>query len=75
LEAHFSDFNFKLLASYPGWVFTRYQIIEKIRGDNYPVTDRSVDFQISGIRKKLKAKSSVIQTIRGVGYRFISDEK
>lgn len=76
VELTFSEFQIlKLLASHPGWVFTRYQIIEKIKGDNYPVTDRSVDFQISGIRKKLKAKSSVIQTIRGVGYRFISDEK
>tara|TARA_B100000214_G_scaffold356980_1_gene316063 strand:- start:218 stop:910 length:693 start_codon:yes stop_codon:yes gene_type:complete len=76
VELTFSEFQIlKLLASHPGWVFTRYQIIEKIREDNYPVTDRSVDFQISGIRKKLKAKSSVIQTIRGVGYRFISDEK
>ena len=76
VELTFSEFQIlKLLASHPGWVFTRYQIIEKIRGDNYPITDRSVDFQISGIRKKLKAKSSVIQTIRGVGYRFISDEK
>ena len=41
-----------LLMAHPGWVFTRYQIIDKIRGENYPVTDRSIDFQIVGLRKK-----------------------
>ena len=59
-----------LLMSHPGWVFTRYQIINKTREDNYPVTDRSVDFQIVGLRKKLKRKGKFIHTIRGVGYRF-----
>ena len=59
-----------LLMSHPGWVFTRYQIINKIREDNYSVTDRSVDFQIVGLRKKLKSKGKLIHTIRGVGYRF-----
>ena len=59
-----------LLISHPGWVFTRYQIIDKIRGENYPVTDRSIDFQIVGLRKKLLGKGNLIETIRGVGYRF-----
>ena len=63
-----------LLASHPGWVFTRYQIIDKIRGDNYPVTDRSVDFQIVGLRKKMGEKGKLINTIRGVGYRFQPNE-
>ena len=62
----------KILASHPGWVFTRYQIIDKIRGDNYPVTDRSIDFQIVGLRKKMGKSGALIQTIRGVGYRFKS---
>ena len=64
-----------LLCSHPGWVFTRYQIIEKIRGDNYPVTDRSVDFQIVGLRKKLGTAGNLIKTVRGVGYRFIPEKK
>ena len=64
-----------LLCSNPGWVFTRYQIIEKIRGDNYPVTDRSVDFQIVGLRKKLGTAGKLIKTIRSVGYRFTPDEQ
>ena len=63
-----------LLATHPGWVFTRYQIIDKIRGDNYPVTDRSVDFQIVGLRKKLGDHGKLIETIRGVGYRFHRNE-
>ena len=59
-----------LLASCPGLVFTRYQITNKVRDQNYPVTDRSVDFQIVGLRKKMKDKGRMIETIRGVGYRF-----
>ena len=72
----FSEFKILyLLAGHPGWVFTRYQIIDKIRGDNYPVTDRSVDFQIVGLRKKLGDAGKLIRTVRGVGYRFTPDEK
>jgi len=58
------------LASNPNWVFTRSQIIEAIKGDNYPVTERSVDFQIVGLRKKLGPVGDSIKTVRGVGYRF-----
>ena len=71
----FTEFQIlHLLSSHPGWVFTRYQIIDKIRGDNYPVTDRSVDFQIVGLRKKMGKKGKLINTIRGVGYRFYPNE-
>ena len=74
-ELTFTEFQIlHLLASHPGWVFTRYQIIDKIRGDNYPVTDRSVDFQIVGLRKKMGDKGNLIQTVRGVGYRFHPDD-
>ena len=73
VDLTFTEFQIlQLLASHPGWVFTRYQIIDKIRGDNYPVTDRSIDFQIVGLRKKMGESGSLIQTIRGVGYRFKS---
>lgn len=58
------------LARRPGWVFTRDQIISSVRGDDYPVTDRSVDVQIVGLRKKLGESGAYIQTVRGVGYRF-----
>jgi two-component system phosphate regulon response regulator PhoB len=58
------------LARQPGWVFTRYQIVEGVRGGNYHVTDRAVDVVIFGLRKKLGQYSSLIETVRGVGYRF-----
>lgn len=58
------------LSARPGWVFTRTQIVDKIRGDNYAVTDRSVDVQIVGLRKKLGSGGKYIETVRGVGYRF-----
>jgi len=54
----------------PGWVFTRAQLVEAAHGINYPVTDRSIDFQIVGLRKKLGPLGKYIETIRGVGYRF-----
>ena len=58
------------LAARPGWVFTRTQIVDAVRGDDYFVTDRSVDVQIVGLRKKLGKAGKTIETVRGVGYRF-----
>ena len=58
------------LASRPGWVMTRDQIVDAVRGTDYAVTDRSVDVQIVGIRKKLGKHADYIETVRGVGYRF-----
>jgi len=60
------------LAKHPGWVYTRNQIIDAVRGEGYPVTDRSVDFQVFGLRKKLSSTGKYIETVRGVGYRFRS---
>lgn len=54
----------------PGWVFSRDQIISAVKGDDYPVTERSVDVQIVGLRKKLGSAGALIETVRGVGYRF-----
>ncbi len=58
------------LSARPGWVFTRSQIVEAVRGDDYPVTERAVDVQIVGLRKKLGEAGKYIETVRGVGYRF-----
>ncbi|MEX2016393.1 MAG: response regulator [Candidatus Hydrogenedentales bacterium] len=58
------------LARRPGWVFTRYQIVDAIRGEDYAVTPRAVDVQIAGLRKKLGNAGKYIETVRGVGYRF-----
>lgn len=54
----------------PGWVFTRYQIVDAVHGHDHAVTDRSVDVQIVGLRKKLGHAGEYIETVRGVGYRF-----
>jgi two-component system phosphate regulon response regulator PhoB len=51
-------------------VFTRTQIVDGVHGDDYPVTDRSVDVQVVGLRKKLGEIGALIETVRGVGYRF-----
>jgi two-component system, OmpR family, alkaline phosphatase synthesis response regulator PhoP len=59
-----------LLASRPGWVMTREQIVDAVRGEDYAVTDRAVDVQIVGIRRKLGTRADYIETVRGVGYRF-----
>jgi DNA-binding response OmpR family regulator len=59
-----------LLARKPGWVLTRYQIVDSVHGENHPVTDRSVDVQIVSLRRKLGSAGALIQTVRGVGYRF-----
>lgn len=63
-----------LLAGRPGWVMTRDQIVDAVRGEDYAVTDRVVDFQIVGIRRKLGARADYIETVRGVGYRFRGEE-
>lgn len=60
----------ELLAKYPGKVFSRNQIIEKINGPQYFATERSIDVQIVGLRKKLGIYKDAIETVRSVGYRF-----
>ena len=60
----------QFLASHAGWVFTRDQLIAAVHGPDYPVTDRSIDVLIAGVRKKLADSSQLIETVRGVGYRF-----
>jgi two-component system, OmpR family, alkaline phosphatase synthesis response regulator PhoP len=67
----FTEFGIlKYLAHRPGWVFTRAQIVDQVKGTEYCVTDRSVDVQIVGLRKKLGSAGRHIETVRGVGYRF-----
>ena len=71
VQLTFTEFGIlNFLARRPGWVFTRSQIVDAVRGDDYPVTDRSVDVQIVGLRKKLGPAGKYIETVRGVGYRF-----
>lgn len=71
VQLTFTEFGIlNFLARRPGWVFTRFQIVDSVRGEDYPVTDRSVDVQIVGLRKKLGPAGNYIETVRGVGYRF-----
>lgn len=59
-----------LLARRPGVVYTRYQIVDQVHGSDYPVTDRSIDVQIVGLRRKLGEFGNLLETVRAVGYRF-----
>ncbi len=71
VDLSFTEFQILvMLCRRPGWVFTRSQIVDAVRGDNYPVTERSVDVQIVGLRKKLGPCGHYIETVRSVGYRF-----
>ena len=71
VDLTFTEFQvLYLLARRPGWVFTRSMIVDAVHGDDYPVTDRSVDVQIVGLRKKLGDCGKYIETVRGVGYRM-----
>jgi len=58
------------LAKKPGWVMTRYQIVDATRGEGVSVTDRSIDVHIVSLRKKLGSENDFIETVRGVGYKF-----
>lgn len=71
LDLTLSEFELlSFLSDKKGWVFTRNQIVDAIHGENHAVTERSVDVIVVGLRKKLKNYASVIETVRGVGYRF-----
>ena len=59
-----------MLAKNPGLVFSRYEIVNAVRGEDAIVADRSVDVQVVGLRKKLGDCAESIETVRGVGYRL-----
>ena len=64
-----------LLAAKPGWVFTRQQIIDFARGYDFLITPRAIDVQIFGLRKKLNEYGKMIETVRGIGYRYKSTQE
>ena len=71
LELTIGEFKLlELLAGNPGKVFSRNQLIEKINGAQYFATERSIDVQVAGLRKKLGPYKEAIETVRSVGYRF-----
>lgn len=71
LELTATEFGLlRLFCENPGIVLSRSRIINAVKGDNYPVTERAVDVQILGLRRKLGAQGKYIKTVRGIGYRF-----
>ena len=60
----------QVLAQRPGWAYSRSQIVDAVKGEDYPVTERSVDVQVAGLRKKLGDHGALLETVRGVGYRL-----
>lgn len=54
----------------PGWVFKRTQLLEACKGEDNFVTDRTIDVLIVSLRKKLGDSAHLIETVRGVGYKF-----
>ena len=59
-----------VLASRPGWVFSRTQLIDSLRDGQLVITDRAIDVQVTNLRKKLAPCGHYIQTVRGAGYRM-----
>jgi two-component system alkaline phosphatase synthesis response regulator PhoP len=71
VELTASEFRLlQFLAQRPGWVYTREQIVDGVKGEDYAVTDRAVDVQVVSLRRKLGRRGDYIETVRGVGYRF-----
>lgn len=72
-EVQLTSTEFKILsmlAQKPGHVFTREQFISNIQGEHIFVTGRTIDTHIAGLRKKIGGAANMIETIRGIGYRF-----
>ncbi len=72
-EINLTSTEFKILlmlAEKQGHVFTREQFINNIQGENIFVTGRTIDTHIAGLRKKMGSAANMIETIRGIGYRF-----
>ncbi len=72
-DVFLSATEFALLAflmKNPSHVFSRQRLIDALHGPGYPVTDRSIDVQVLGLRKKLLSAGDSVETVRGVGYRW-----
>lgn len=71
LELTRSEFRLlHTLISQPGRAFDRSELIESALGEDTLVLERTIDVHIRAIRRKLESKADVIETVRGVGYRF-----
>jgi two-component system phosphate regulon response regulator PhoB len=64
----------QVLMRRPGVVFTRNQLLDLVRGTLHAVTDRAVDVQVVGLRRKLGRAGAMIETVRGAGYRISPED-
>jgi len=77
-QVELSALEFRLLhhlASHPGLVFSRDQLLDRVWGNDRSVTPRSVDVYIRRVREKIEEepqRPSYLQTVHGVGYRFLA---
>ena len=62
------------LASHPGRVFSRGELIDHVLGRDVEVLDRTVDVHVMAVRKKLGKHGELVETVRGFGYRFREEE-
>jgi two-component system phosphate regulon response regulator PhoB len=73
VRTHLTPSEFKLLEAlfkHRGTILTRDQLIEAVQGAGVVVVDRAIDTHVFSLRKKLGEFSSLIETVRGVGYRI-----
>ena len=74
-ELELTRVEFDLLACLldaPGRVFTRAQLIDRVWGDGFAITDRTIDSHVKSLRRKVAEAGghpAMIETVRGVGYR------
>jgi two-component system phosphate regulon response regulator PhoB len=59
------------LMSQPGRPFSRNELMETSRGEDANSLERTIDVHVRALRKKLGSQADVIETVRGIGYRFI----
>ncbi len=67
--------EFRLLwtiARQPGRTFNRYELMDSARGTDANSLERTIDVHIRSLRKKLGKREDLIETVRGIGYRFRS---
>ncbi len=64
-----------VLASHPGRVFTRPQLVDRAIGDRVVVIDRNIDVHVRAVRQKLGDHRDLIETVRGIGYRFQEEDE
>jgi two-component system, OmpR family, alkaline phosphatase synthesis response regulator PhoP len=76
IDLTFTEFELlKFLCANPGTVFTREVLLSKVWGYEYYGGTRTVDVHIRRLRSKIEVKSSVfIETVRNIGYKFVSEE-